>query len=155
MENSLVIGILNIVEDKLREYGVQLPADEREDSSDPIVGYDYAELHDRILEYLQDRELIKDPSRIGQSKASQKVYAVSIINSEGFADGNDSQTKVFSSMPECIDHMYRIYADFWLEALQCEVIEDNVSFLTKAEFQQNLVENGNVCILCYDSHVNF
>lgn len=154
MENNLVIGILNIVEDKLREYGIQLPADEREDSTDPIVGYDYAELHDRILEYLQEQDLIRDNDVIIQP-ASEKVFAVSIVNSEGFADGNDSQVKVFSNLPECIDQMYRLYAEYWLELLESEVIEDRASFLTKSEFEKELIENKSLCIQCYDAHVNF
>lgn len=55
MENKLVVGILNIVEDKLREFGIQIPDDDRDGSTDPIVGYQYAELHDRILEYLEEQ----------------------------------------------------------------------------------------------------
>ena len=56
MENSLVIGILNIVEDKLREFGIQIPDEVRDESTtDPIVGYTYAELHDRIMEYLEEQ----------------------------------------------------------------------------------------------------
>lgn len=61
MENPLVVGILNIVEDKLREFGIQIPDDDREDSSDPIVGYQYAELHDRIQEYLEDAGVLPEP----------------------------------------------------------------------------------------------
>lgn len=59
MENKLVIGILNIFEDKLREFGIQLPDDDREDSNDPIVGYQYAELHDRIRDFLEEEGVIK------------------------------------------------------------------------------------------------
>lgn len=60
MENKLVIGILNIFEDKLREFGVQLPDDDREDSTDPIVGYQYAELHDRIKEFLEEQGVLQN-----------------------------------------------------------------------------------------------
>ena len=59
MENRIVIGILNIVEDKLREFNIKIPDEYREDSDDPIVGYAYAELHDRIKEYLEEEDLIK------------------------------------------------------------------------------------------------
>lgn len=60
MENKLVIGILEIFEDKLREFGIQIPDDDREDSSEPIVGYQYAELHDRIQEYLEEAGVLKE-----------------------------------------------------------------------------------------------
>ena len=63
MENKLVIGILDIVEDKLREFGIMLPADEREGSKDPIVGYHYAELHDRIAEYLEEKGLLSEQQK--------------------------------------------------------------------------------------------
>lgn len=59
MENKLVVGILNIVEDKLREFGIQIPDDDRDGSEDPIVGYQYAELHDRIQEYLEEQGLVQ------------------------------------------------------------------------------------------------
>jgi len=65
--NQTVVDILNIVEDKLREFNIQIPDDDREDSSDPIVGYRYAELHDLIKEYLEDRGMLpiqKDPLQI-------------------------------------------------------------------------------------------
>ena len=73
MENPLVIGILNIVEDKLREFGIQIPDDDREDSKDPIAGYQYAELHDRIQEYLEEAGILKSvaPGRLDFSKEAQ------------------------------------------------------------------------------------
>lgn len=64
MENAIVIDILNIVEDKLREFNIMLPDDFREDSTDPIVGYHYAELHDRIKEYLEEAGLLPAPSLV-------------------------------------------------------------------------------------------
>ena len=145
MENSLVIGILNIVEDKLREYGIQLPAEEREDSTDPIVGYDYAELHDRILEYLQERDLIND----------KKVNVFSISSPDGVYGGKESISRVFASYQDGIDTMYRAYADFWLESYELGVLEDNVEFFTKSKFNEELHKYGCVCIQCLDSHINF
>lgn len=59
MENKIVVGILNIVEETLKEFGVILPDDHREDSDDPIVGYTYAELHDKIKEYLEEKGVLE------------------------------------------------------------------------------------------------
>lgn len=72
MENALVVGILNIVEDKLREFNIQIPDDMREDSTDPIVGYQYAELHDRIKEYLEDEGVLTDLSGPPKSERKRK-----------------------------------------------------------------------------------
>ncbi len=71
MENKLVIGILDIVEDKLREFGVQLPDEMREDSKDPIVGFHYAELHDRIKEYLEEVGVLEKDGVSAESPASR------------------------------------------------------------------------------------
>ena len=75
MENPLVIGILNIVEDKLREFGIQIPDDHREDSKDPIVGYQYAELHDLIQEYLEESGIFKSitPGRLDFNENTQPM----------------------------------------------------------------------------------
>lgn len=59
-DRTIVNDILDIVEDKLREFSIQIPDDDREDSTDPIVGYHYAELHDRIKEYLEEAGFLKD-----------------------------------------------------------------------------------------------
>lgn len=149
MENNLVIGILNIVEDKLREFNIQIPADEREDSTDPIVGYHYAELHDQILEYLQEREIIKDHLL---QENPQKVYAVSIVSSDGFANGNDSNVHMYASLRECIDKTYLNYVELWVESK--DVFDDDYPLMTKAAFEKELLKNGNVCIQCLDSHIN-
>jgi len=59
MEHPLIIGILNIVEDKLREFDISIPDDVRDETTtDPIVGYTYAELHDRIMEYLEEQGVL-------------------------------------------------------------------------------------------------
>lgn len=56
----MVVGILTIVENKLREFGIQIPDEDRDGSSDPIVGYQYAELHDRIQEFLEEKGIDLD-----------------------------------------------------------------------------------------------
>ena len=77
MENKLVVGILNIVEDKLREFNVQLPDDMREDSNDPIVGFHYAELHDRIQEYLEEQGVFsKDGTTTDIAAFRKRVKAI-------------------------------------------------------------------------------
>lgn len=76
MENTLVVGILKIVEDKLREFDIQIPDDDREDSTDPLVGYQYAELHDRIKEFLEERGLI--------DKRGMENYSLNRANSVHF-----------------------------------------------------------------------
>ena len=76
MENKLVVGILNIVENKLREFGIQIPDADREDSTDPIVGYQYAELHDQIQEYLEDAGVLRQPHRTTEKIT---LYGISVL----------------------------------------------------------------------------
>ena len=87
MENALVVGILNIVEDKLREFNIQLPDDMREDSTDPIVGYQYAELHDRIKEYLEDAGLLTELSAPPKSERKFSVGDKVRVNIEAVTKG--------------------------------------------------------------------
>lgn len=63
MESKLVFGILDIVEDKLREFGIEIPDPDRGGNNDPIVGYQYAELHDRIKEYLEEKGVMETDLR--------------------------------------------------------------------------------------------
>lgn len=106
MENKYVIGILNIVEDKLREFGIEIPDDHREDSKDPIVGYQYAELHDRIQEYLEENGLLHPQDH---QEMKTKIHAVSIVNSQGWMNGNESTVNLYPSLHECMDQSYQQY----------------------------------------------
>lgn len=121
MENKLVIGILNIVEDKLREFGIMLPADERENSTDPIVGYHYAELHDRIQEYLEEEGLVSNRSE-APSKP-KKPMKIKVVLDEGIVhdvlkDENEpvqveviDVNKDYEDYEELEDYKASIYAD--------------------------------------------
>ena len=177
MENKLVIGILDIVEDKLREFGVTLPDDDREDSKDPIVGYQYAELHDRIKEYLEaqgvafgytggsakgqgPREGIgfADDFNSAEARGSEKVkvYGISIVDSNGFMNGNDSDVHAFGSLQECLSYAYDRYCAAWKdieEACCVEYVEDGL--LSQAEFEHRLKLYGSVVHQLPDSHVAF
>jgi len=53
-ENPIVLGIIEIMESLLKQHDIQIPDDFREDSTDPIVGCAFAELHDNIRDYLVD-----------------------------------------------------------------------------------------------------
>lgn len=107
MENKYVIGILNIVEDKLREFGIEIPDDHREDSKDPIVGYQYAELHDRIQEYLEENGLLHASDH---QERRTKIHAISIVNSQGWMNGNESTVNLYPSLNECMVQSYQQYS---------------------------------------------
>ena len=106
MENKYVIGILNIVEDKLREFGIEIPDDYREDSKDPIVGYQYAELHDRIQEYLEDNGLLHASDH---QERRTKIHAISIVNSQGWMNGNESTVNLYPSLNDCMVQSFQQY----------------------------------------------
>ena len=122
MENSLVVGILDIVEDKLREFGIQIPDDEREESSDPIVGYQYAELHDKIKEYLEDkgipleqfnpyRNTLLAPYVSSPAPSPQPVYCLCEEHEDGTGIREFNILAVSSDQEYLRKHMQRIIAN--------------------------------------------
>ena len=128
MENPLVVGILNIVEDKLREFGIQIPDDARENSSDPLVGYQYAELHDRIYEFLEEVGVFKAPEPIRMkfdtelemvslllaSNSLSQEYDMMLQYDKAFADIVDTANESIS--PQMLDFLRKNASD--LETMQ-------------------------------------
>lgn len=154
MENKLVIGILNIVEDKLREFNIQIPDDDREDSKDPIVGYQYAELHDLIKEYLEEQGVMEEDKDFVRPAEKVKVYGISIVNSEGFMDGSESYVDVRGSLRESLAYAYGRYKDTWQE------LKDNgelsgARLKPQRVFEDELMKYGYVGIQLDDYHVCF
>lgn len=161
MENSLVINILNIVEDKLRELNIQVPDDDREDNPSPIVGYHYAELHDRIKEYLEDIGIIgteMQPSRINEQGNRVKLFGLSIVNPENSRDGNESYVQIFTSLRDCIHFAYNCYTSIWNQLVDNGDIDErdsnDIHFLSEEEFELQF-EEGDVCIQLSDYHIQF
>lgn len=145
MENKLVVGILNIVENKLREFGIQIPDADREDSTDPIVGYQYAELHDQIQEYLEEAGVFEDKSI--------ELYGISVVNSAGYWGGNESQVDIFVSLQDSLDFAYKKYLHTWEEAREADV-PDLPSKMPKKIFETQMIQFGSVCVKFDDFHVN-
>lgn len=58
MEQPIVSGIVGVVSDVLRRHNVQIPDENRGDSTEPIVGCAYAELHSALHEYLKGADML-------------------------------------------------------------------------------------------------
>lgn len=154
MENKLVIGILNIVEDKLREFNIMLPDDDREDSKDPIVGYAYAELHDLIKQYLEEQGVMEEDKDFVRPAETVNVHLISMVCSEGFEDGNDSRVQAFGSLRECLNYAYMKYRSTWEELEEDDrYLEDEL--LTQEAFEKEMIECGSVTIQLSDCHIAF
>lgn len=88
-----------------------------------------------------------------------QIYALSVVSSEGFVNGNDSNVSVYPSLRECIDGAYELYASNW------GVMEENGDitewqdsngspFMSKDEFEAEFIQ-GSVCIQMNDWHISF
>lgn len=154
MENKLVIGILNIVEDKLREFGIMLPDDDREDSKDPIVGYQYAELHDRIKEFLEEQGVMEKGEDFVRPAEKVKVYGISIVNSAGFMNGNESYVVVRGSLQESLDYAYEQYEATWQELKDNGELRGSIPH-NRLSFTRKMLEAGGVNIQLDDYHICF
>lgn len=158
MENKLVIGILNIVEDKLREFNIQIPDEDREDSKDPIVGYQYAELHDRIKEYLEDAGVMEEGQDFVKPSGKVSVHGISIVNSEGFMDGTESCVQVFGSLQEGLDYAFGRYKET-VQGYNDDFIQNGLGerlrCMSPKAFSREMMLYGYVTIQLEDHHINF
>jgi len=148
MENKLVVGILDIVENKLREFGIQIPDADREDSTDPLVGYQYAELHDQIQEYL---EAALPNNQLSPAK-KMTIHTVSLVNSEGYWDGSESIVESFISKQDCLDVAYQKYESIWKEA-KANDVPDLPRKMSKKQFEAQVLRDDYVVIQFDDHHV--
>lgn len=142
MENSTVVDILNILEVNLAIPG------RLQDLVGGLPGV--VSLYNDIENYLKDKGL--DPSQKAPEPA-KTVYAISVVNSDGYASGKDSDLTMYPTLRECVDGAYASYVSVWEES--AEVLDDGESFLSKDEFEKELLDSGSVCIQCLDAHVSF
>lgn len=107
-----------------------------------------------VKEYLQEHGMAQKEQ---PQQLTATIHSLSIVNSEGYANGKESKVLSFASLEEFIDNTYPVYVDTMEECIECNILDDaeNTPILSKEAFQKELTETGYLCIQCLDSHVNF
>ena len=88
------------------------------------------------------------------------VYGLTEVASNGFFNGQESRTTLFTSEKECLDAAYECYCEAWRKLEKEGLIvggsgENLVALLSKAQFTKTLMDRNYVVIKLRGSHVQF
>lgn len=84
------------------------------------------------------------------------LYVMSIVESEGHINGNDSMVKVYTSAEEMVNKTYPHYEASRKQAEEEECLDDSDDeLLTEQEFQRELLSHGSVGVQCHHCHTSY
>lgn len=84
------------------------------------------------------------------------LYVMSIVESEGYLNGNDSMVKVYTSEAEMVDKTYPHYEKSWKNAKEEDSLDDcSKVLLTEEEFLRELLCSGSVVVQLYGCYTAY
>lgn len=85
------------------------------------------------------------------------LYVLSIVNSEGYGDGTESDVQIFEDFSSMASKAYYYYREYWkrLENMGEDSDDNGSTFLNEDHFISELANEQYVVIQFHDYHVQF
>lgn len=82
-----------------------------------------------------------------------KIYVMSIVNSEGYDTGRESEVRLFKDKQKCLDYAHKAYTRDWNE----NDIDDPEEhpYLEKDVFEKELLEDSYIVLQMPDFHIQY